>query len=88
MARTDIGWIISANVMSLISSNQHIGKIPPPHHRRAAVGEDIIDKLDGLIKQATEERSHFYVKSVAEEAKAEIERLRKNIMFLALTGRS
>lgn len=31
---------------------------------------NIIDKLDDLIIQATKERSHYYVKSVCEEAKA------------------
>ena len=38
---------------------------------------DILERLDGLIEQATKERSHYYVKSVAEEAKREIEGLRK-----------
>ncbi len=37
---------------------------------------DLLEKLDGLIVQATHERSHYYVKSVAVEAKAEIERHR------------
>ena len=31
-------------------------------------------KIDDLIKQATEERSHYYVKSVLEEIKEEIDR--------------
>ncbi len=37
---------------------------------------DIVEKLEDLIKQATEERSHYYVKSVCEEALAEIKGLR------------
>ena len=37
---------------------------------------DIVEKLEDLIKQATEERSHYYVKSVCEEAAFEIESLR------------
>lgn len=32
----------------------------------------IIEKLDDLIKQATTERSHYYVRSVAEDAKRRI----------------
>jgi hypothetical protein len=37
---------------------------------------DIIEKLEDLIKQATEERTHYYVKSVCEEAIEEIKGLR------------
>lgn len=38
---------------------------------------DIIAKLEDLHKQATHERSHFYVASCAAEAIAEIKRLRE-----------
>lgn len=38
--------------------------------------DDVIAQLDGLIEQATTERSHFYVKMVAENAKREILKLR------------
>ncbi len=37
---------------------------------------DILEKLEDLIKQATVERSHYYVRSVCEEAIKEIEELR------------
>lgn len=37
----------------------------------------IEEKLKDLIVQATNERSHYYVKKVAEEALAEIERLKE-----------
>ena len=37
---------------------------------------DILDKLRDLHKQATTERSHYYVASCCNEAIAEIERLR------------
>ena len=40
------------------------------------MSQDIIPKLNGLIRQATEERSHYYVKTVCEEAKTEIMHLR------------
>lgn len=33
---------------------------------------DIVEKLNDLIVQATRERSHYYVKSVCEEAMAEL----------------
>jgi hypothetical protein len=39
---------------------------------------DILDDLRDLIKQATAERSHYYVKSCCERAIAEIESLRKS----------
>ena len=42
--------------------------------------EDIIDKLKDLHKQATTERSHYYVASCCKEAIAEIERLRADLM--------
>lgn len=35
----------------------------------------VVDELKDLIKQATEERSHYYVKSVAEKAIAAIQKL-------------
>jgi hypothetical protein len=38
---------------------------------------DIVERLDDLIKQATIERSHFYVAKCAKDAKAEIARLRE-----------
>ena len=37
----------------------------------------IIEQLDDLIKQATTERTHYYVKHVAEKARDEIVQLRK-----------
>ena len=40
------------------------------------MNNSIISKLNDLILQATEERSHCYVKSVCEEAKREIMELR------------
>jgi len=40
---------------------------------------DIMEDLNDLIKQATEERSHYYVKSVAERARAEIATLRQEL---------
>ena len=36
---------------------------------------NLIDKLHDLIRQATTDHSHFYVKNVCEQAVAEIERL-------------
>ena len=42
--------------------------------------EDIIDKLKDLLKQATTERSHYYVASCCTEAIAEVERLRADMM--------
>lgn len=38
--------------------------------------QDILVKLEDLVKQATQERSHFYVRSVAVESADEITRLR------------
>ena len=43
---------------------------------------DIIEILDDMIKQATEERSHYYVKSTLEMAKKEILELRAEIKEL------
>lgn len=37
---------------------------------------DVIAKLEDLLKQATTERSHYYVASCCREAIAEIKRLR------------
>ena len=42
---------------------------------------DILEQLDDLIKQATEDRSHYYVRSVAEAARAEIEMLRSKVDY-------
>lgn len=42
--------------------------------------EDIVDKLKDLLKQATAERSHYYVAGTCREAIAEIERLRADMM--------
>lgn len=39
--------------------------------------DDVIDKLNDLHKQATTERSHYYIASVVREAIAEIQRLRE-----------
>jgi len=39
--------------------------------------EDILEKLQNLLKQATTERSHYYVASVVLESIAEIKRLRE-----------
>ena len=38
---------------------------------------DLVKRLNELIEQATKERSHYYVKKIAEEARDEIERLEK-----------
>lgn len=50
-----------------------------PASDRATQGDapDILSKLTDLHKQATVERSHFYVASVVREAIAEIERLQR-----------
>ena len=40
-------------------------------------GNDIVAKLEDLLKQATTERSHYYVASCCREAIAEIMSLRK-----------
>ncbi len=40
---------------------------------------DIIDKLSDLHKQATTEKSHFYVASVVKEAALEIMTLREKL---------
>jgi hypothetical protein len=39
--------------------------------------DDILDKLDDLIVQATKERSHYYVKATAYDAHEEIKTLRR-----------
>jgi cytidine deaminase len=41
------------------------------------VDDDILDRLRDLYKQATVERSHFYVGCCVKDAMAEIERLRR-----------
>jgi hypothetical protein len=43
---------------------------------------DILDKLLDLKKQATTERSHYYVANVVDEAIAEILKLRLRIFLL------
>ncbi len=45
---------------------------------------DILDRLVDLQKQATEERSHYYVRQCAADAIAEIKRLRGDIAELRL----
>lgn len=40
------------------------------------MAEDILDKLNDLLKQATTERSHYYVASCCRESIAEIKKLR------------
>jgi hypothetical protein len=40
---------------------------------------DILDKLDALAKQASKEKSHYYVATVVGEAHREIVRLRKKM---------
>lgn len=47
---------------------------------------ELVKELDGLIKQATEERSHYYVKSVAEKARRLI--VEQAILIEALLERS
>jgi hypothetical protein len=37
----------------------------------------VIQELDGLLEQASKERSHYYVQSVCEFAKEELQRLYK-----------
>lgn len=46
------------------------------------MGDDIIDRLDDLILQATKERSHYYVESVARAARNEIISLRTYVTVL------
>lgn len=41
------------------------------------VENDILDDLEDLLKQATTERSHFYVAKCCREAIDEIKRLRR-----------
>lgn len=45
----------------------------------AYVEEDIIDRLHDLHKQATDERSHYYVGKCVRDAISEIQRLRSII---------
>lgn len=42
----------------------------------------ILEKIDDLIKQATVERSHFYVGSVLREAKQRIQDLECEVLSL------
>lgn len=44
---------------------------------RTTNGPDVVVKLEDLLKQATVERSHYYVGSVCREAIAEIKHLRE-----------
>jgi hypothetical protein len=44
---------------------------------------DIIEKLEDLVKQATTERSHYYVASTAREAASEIKKLRESLGIIA-----
>lgn len=47
-----------------------------PDELRARMSTDLVAKLEDLIKQATTERSHYYVAATAGEAVREIKRLR------------
>jgi hypothetical protein len=49
---------------------------------------DILEDLADLHKQATTERSHYYVASCCQRAIAEIERLRAMLRMSKYTGRS
>ena len=42
------------------------------------VEPDILDELEDLLKQATTERSHYYVAKCCRKAIAEIKRLRRS----------
>lgn len=58
------------------------GKWPSPNHPCPALGQkppeqDILDRMKDLLKQATTEKSHYYVASTLVAAMAEIERLRE-----------
>lgn len=46
------------------------------------LGTDLVAKLEDLIKQATTERSHFYVAATAGEAVRELKRLRAHSAVL------
>jgi ribosome biogenesis SPOUT family RNA methylase Rps3 len=48
---------------------------------------DILDALCDLRKQATEERSHFYVRKCVDDAVNEIERLRRRVVVLEMVIR-
>lgn len=50
--------------------------------------EDILDKLRDLHKQATTERSHYYVAACCGEAIGEIERLRYELAKMNQIARS
>lgn len=47
--------------------------------QRITVEDDILDRLRDLLKQATTERSHYYVAKCCRDAIAEIENLRREI---------
>jgi len=51
------------------------------------MSSDILDKLRDLHKQATAERSHYYVASCCGEAISEIERLRSELFEAERIGR-
>ena len=46
------------------------------------MSDDILEKLEDLLKQATTERSHYYVAGCCREAIAEIKRLRAAVEVL------
>ena len=49
----------------------------PDGERREMRNQDILERLEDLLKQATTEHSHYYVASCCREAIAEIKRLRE-----------
>jgi hypothetical protein len=53
-----------------------------PTLRKLADPLDIVTRLQDLHRQATEERSHYYVASCANDAIAEIEKLRRMVLAL------
>lgn len=50
------------------------------------MSNDILDALVDLHKQATTERSHYYVAKTAERAIAEIKHMRSVVRAIAPTG--
>lgn len=70
------------------SSLSHRPPTPPlrppsiPQRPKGDEVPEIIEKLLGLIEQATKERSHYYVKGVALEALHEIIRLQARLEVL------
>jgi len=51
---------------------------PPKVKVRMEIEPDILDELEDLLKQATTERSHYYVAKCCRSAIAEIKRLRRS----------